>query len=170
MFRNIKFITAICAVALSGTALAQSNQVPPGSTSVARTEVPVQARMSMHVSALVLEDLRQIVPDEDKLGPMFLRMVLLSKQEAIGASCDAYTLDQKRMVAVMFRTIGELIKDQDTDKDKDAARDTLNRVLRQYSTLLGGELAQFGYDPTGFCESGKDLYKGLSEYPETIHR
>ncbi len=164
MFRKISLIPALGALALAGAAQAQSFTPPSGSTPVPRAEVPVQARMGMHVSALVLEDLRQIVPDQDKLQPLFLRLALLAKQEAIGHSCAAYTLDQRRMVSVMLRTTGTVIGDQEMDKE--AAQSTLNRVLRQYNTLLGGELAQFAYEPTGYCNAGKELYESLTSYAE----
>lgn len=64
--------------------------------------------MGMHVSALVLEDLRQYVTDDEKLGAMFLRMVILAKQEAIGARCAAYELDKDRMAVLILRTMKPL--------------------------------------------------------------
>lgn len=163
MFRKLILIPAFAALTLASGAQAQT-QAPASSqtiTKVERKDVPVQARMSMHVNALVLEDLKQFVTDDEKVGALFLRMVLLSKQEAIAISCDDYNLDKQRMVALMLRTIGPINDGVDTD----TASSNLNRALRQYNTMLGGELAQFAYDPTGYCTAATVLYKDLAEYP-----
>lgn len=165
MFRNFNLIPALGALALAvaGTTTAQAQGAPSESSKpVARADVPVSARMGMHVSALVLEDLKQYVTDDQKLGQMFLRMVILAKQEAIGASCAAYELDKQRMVALMMRTMRPLSE----GVEKDVATSHLQRALRQYNTLLGGELAVFAYDPASYCEAGKTLFAELGEYPE----
>ena len=162
MLRNPFLITAACALTLSAAAQAQNAATSVPTQPVARAEVPVQARMHMHVSAMVLEDLKQFVTDDGALGPMFLRMVILSKQEAIGKSCAAYDLDERRMVGLMLRTLAPLIE----GAEKDVASSNLQRALRQYNTLLGSELAQFAYEPTGYCDAAEDLVKDLSEYSE----
>ncbi len=165
MFRNFRMIPALGALALAvaGTAPAVAQTAPPeGSKPVARADVPVSARMGMHVSALVLEDLKQYVTDDEKLGAMFLRMVILAKQEAIGASCAAYELDKDRMAVLILRTMQPLSE----GVEKDVAISHLQRALRQYNTLLGGELAVFAYDPAGYCAAGKTLFAELGEYPE----
>lgn len=162
MFRKLNLIPALCALAFAGALQAQTATPSEGNRPVARSEVPVQARMSMHVGALVLEDLKQFVTDDEALGKMFLRMVILSKQEAIGIICAAYDLDQKRMVTLMFRTMRPLSE----GVEKDLATSHLQRALRQYNTLLGSELAQFAYEPTGYCDAAKDLYTDLGEYSD----
>lgn len=165
MFSKLYLIPALCAVALAfaGATPAQAQTATPqANTPVARKDVPVSARMSMKVGALVMEDLRQFVTDDKTLGFIYLRMVLLAKQEAIGVSCAAYELDQKRMVAAMFRTMGPLTQ----GVEKDVAQGNLQRALRQYNTLLGGEIAVFAYDPAAYCEAGKALFKDLSEDKE----
>ena len=166
MFRKVTLIPALCALALSGAALGQPVTPPAESKPVARSEVPVQARMAMHVSALVAENLKPLVPDDRQRGVLFLRMLMLAKQEALAHSCEAFTLDQKRHADVMLRAAGEVFRAQGQDQDAQAAQAVLNRMLRDYNTLLGGELAQFAYDPEGYCKAGEDLYQALSEYAE----
>lgn len=98
--------------------LARCNPGPPAPfpcQPVIRSKLPVQARMHMHVGVLVPEDLRQFVTDDEILGKMFLHMVILAKQEAIGTSCAAYDLHQKRMVALMFRTLQPLSEGVDNE-------------------------------------------------------
>lgn len=165
MFRKITFLPTLGALVLatSGTApLLAQPAAPEGSKPVARADVPVSARMGMHVGALVMEDLRQFVTDDKTLGSLYLRMLILAKQEAIGASCAAYELDQKRMVAMMMRTMRPLSE----GVEPDVATSHLQRALRQYNTLLGGELAVFAYDPGAYCDAGKTLFKELGEYSE----
>lgn len=158
MLRTCILAPAIAALALAAPAAAQTASGPPA----ARSEVAPNGRIAMHISAMVLEDLKQFIPDETKRGAVFMRMVLIAKQEAIGASCAAYTVDQKRMAAVMMRTMRPISE----GVSKDVGTANLNRALRQYHTLLGGELAQFAYDPTSYCASAKDLVAELGTYPE----
>ncbi|MEQ5787519.1 hypothetical protein J3454_06395 [Erythrobacter sp. NFXS35] len=161
MFRKLNLIPALCAFALAGTLQAQTTTIPEGSKPVARADVPVSARMGMHVSAMVLEEIKKFVPDDDKRGALFLRMSILAKQEAAAASCAAFELDQPRMVSVMMRTLRVL----SDGTQSDLATAHLNRALRHYNTLLGGELAQFAYEPTSYCNAAGDFYNDLSEYP-----
>jgi len=161
MLRKLHLIPALCALVLAAATQAQTT-VPEGSKPVPRADVPVQARMSMHVGALVLEDLKQYVTDDEKLGALYLRMLLLAKQEAIAASCAGYDLDKDRRVTLMLRTMRPLAEGMENG----VASANLQRGLRQYNTLLGGELAQFAYEPTGYCNAAEDLVKELGEYPE----
>lgn len=149
---------AALAMALALPAAAQTSGGPPA----ARSEVPPNGRIAMHVSAMVLEDLKQFIPDETRRGAVFMRMVLIAKQEAIGASCASYRLDQKRMATVMMRTMRPISE----GASKDVATANLNRALRQYHTLLGGELAQFAHDPNAYCARAGELVSELSAYPE----
>lgn len=148
----------LAALALAVPAAAQTASGPPA----ARSDVPPNGRIAMHVSALVLEDLKQFIPDETRRSAVFMRMVLVAKQEAIGASCVAYAVDQKRLTAVMMRTMRPISE----GASKDVAAANQGRALRQYHTLLGGELAQFAYDPTGYCARAGDLVAELGTYPE----
>ena len=166
MFSKIALLPVLCGLALAGAAHAQSPASTADRKPVPRSEVPVQARMAMHVSALVSEDLKQLVPEDDKRGPLLLRMALVAKQEALSLSCDGYTLDQRRHADVILRATGEVVRDKGADKDAAAAQAILNQVLRRYNTLLGGELAQFAYDPSGFCTAGKEVYESLLKNPE----
>lgn len=161
MLRKLISSTIFAAFALSAGSQALATTPTVDNKPAIRGEVPANGRASMHVHAIVLEDLKQFVTDQKVAGPLFLRMVLLSKQEAIGASCDAYSLDQKLMTGAMMRTVMPML----SGLEKDVATSNLNRTLRQYNTLLGGELAQFGYDPTGYCASGKELFDQLATYP-----
>lgn len=166
MFSKIALVPALCGLALAGAVHAQSPAAPTDRKPVPRSEVPVQARMAMHVSALVSEDLKQLVPEDDKRGPLLLRLVLVAKQEALSHSCEGYTLDQRRHADVILRASGAVVRDKGADKDAAAAQAILNQVIRRYNTLLGGELAQFAYDPSGFCTAGKELYESLLKSPE----
>jgi hypothetical protein len=163
MLRNHTLIPALIALGLAGAATAAQSPEPPAPATppaklVNRAEAAPQTRMSVHVNGIVLEELRSLVPDEAKLGPLFLRMVLVAKQEAIGASCDAYTVDQKRMVAVMLGTIAPAVE----GLDKDKTQSTINALVRQYHTMLGGELAAAGFDQAGYCTAGKELFDQIS--------
>lgn len=60
-----------------------------------------------------------------------------------------------------LRAIGAAIKEEGMEAE--AVQAKLNRVLRQYHTLLGGELAQFADDPTGYCNAGKEIYESLAK-------
>ncbi|MFN3989189.1 MAG: hypothetical protein ACK4IS_02900 [Erythrobacter sp.] len=160
MLRTALFAPAVALVGLMLAAplAAQTASGPPA----ARGEVNPNGRIAMHVSALVMEDLKQFITDETKRSSIFMRMVLVAKQEAIGSSCAAYVVDQKRLTAVMMRAMRPLSE----GVSKDVATTNLNRALRQYHTLLGGELAQFAYDPDGYCNRAKQLVTDLGEYPE----
>lgn len=164
MFRKSDLVPVLGAIAFAigaaSPAVALAQDAASGETKpVARADVPVTARMGMHVSALVLEDLRQFVTDEQKLGPMFLRLVLLAKQEAIGTNCTAFDLDKQQLLTLMKRTVQPLSE----GVEKDVATSQLHRALRQYNTLLGGELAVFAYDPDGYCDAAAVLFKELGE-------
>lgn len=163
MLRKFLVAAALGTAALASGALAQANARPEGSKPVARSEVSPQARAAMHVNARVLEDLKQFVPDEETRAKMLLRMVILAKQESIAASCAGYDLDQQRMFTLMFRTTMPLL---DEKIAKDVRTANLNRALRQYNTLLGGELAQFSFDPKGYCDYAKTVVEDLSGYSE----
>lgn len=158
MLRTSFIAAVLAAAALALPAAAQTTGGPPA----ARSDVSPNGRIAMHVNAMVLEDLKQFIPDEAKRSGVFMRMVLIAKQEAIGASCAAYTIDQQRMAAVMMRTMRPISE----GASKDVSTANLNRALRQYHTLLGGELAQFAYEPTSYCARAKDLVADLGEYPE----
>ncbi|MFN3863864.1 MAG: hypothetical protein ACK4RT_06225 [Erythrobacter sp.] len=165
MFRTFKLTPTLGALALFffGTNPALAQSAPAGANQpVARTDVPVTARMGIHVSALVLEDLKQFVTDDEKLAAMFLRMAILAKQEAIGVNCAAYEIDKERMVALMMQTMRPLSE----GVEKDVATAHLTRALRQYNTLLGGELAVFADDRAGYCAAGKTLFAELGENSE----
>jgi len=149
---------ALAGLVLAAPLAAQTASGPPAS----RSEVNSNGRIAMHVSALVMEDLKQFIPDEAKRSGVFMRMVLVAKQEAIGSSCAAYVVDQKRLTAVMMRAMRPISQ----GASKDVATANLNRALRQYHTLLGGELAQFAHDPGGFCTRARQLVAELGEYPE----
>lgn len=167
MFRNITMIpalAALAALAAPAAALAQESAaspstLPEGSTLVERSEVRVQARMAMHVTAHALEDLKQYVEGDEAVGRMFLRMVLLAKQESTALSCAAYELDEKAMVSAMLRTLAPLAN----DGENNVFTTPLNRALRQYNTILGGELAQFAYDPDVYCNYGQQMIDELDD-------
>lgn len=156
MLRTLALVPAALALALAAPASAQNADGPPAP----RGAVGPNGRIAMHVGALVLEDLKQFVPDEAKRGAIYMRMILLAKQEAIGASCAAYALDQQRMAATMMRTMRPL----SDGVSKDVGTANLARALRQYHTLLGGELAQFAYDPTGYCTNAQEVFDELGAY------
>lgn len=158
MLRNSRLAPVLAALALAFPAAAQTTSGPPA----VRGDVSPNGRIAMHVNALVLEDLKQFIPDEAKRSGVFMRMVLTAKQEAIGASCAGYAIDQKRLAAVMMRTMRPISE----GVSKDVSTANLNRALRQYHTLLGGELAQFAYDPNAYCAHAKTVLTELSEYPE----
>jgi hypothetical protein len=164
MLRNILIASAGAALALASAAAAQTASRPEGSKPVPRSEVNVQARMSMHVNGLVVEELKALVPDEKTRAQMVLRMMLVAKQEAIGHSCASYEVDQRRMANVMLRTVRPATEPA-SDASKKVAN--LNEVLRKYNILLGAELSQFGYDPSGYCDYAKTLVKDLEEYSES---
>ncbi len=158
MLRTFLLAPAFAALVLACPAAAQTASGAPA----ARSEVPPNGRIAMHVSAMVLEDLKQFIPDETKRSGVFMRMVLIAKQEAIGASCAAYAVDQKRLTAVMMRAMRPISQ----GAAKDVATANQGRALRQYHTLLGGELAQFAYDPSAYCARAKELVAELGTYPE----
>lgn len=165
MFRKLSLVPALMALGLACPAAAQTAEPAPAATPapagtpVSSSEAPVQIRMSVHVNGHVLEDLRTVITDDKTLGPLLLRMVLISKQEAVGASCPDYSVDRKRMVSVMLGTIAPATEGLDPDR----TQTTMNQILRHYHTMLGGALAQYAYDPDGFCAAGKDLYDRLVE-------
>lgn len=160
MIRNLILAPALAALALAAAAQAQTAPAPQGAPAQ-RSEVSPNGRIAMHVGALVLEDLKQFIPDDTRRGGIYMRMLLLAKQEAIGASCAAYTLDQKRMAATMIRTMRPISE----GVSKDVGNANLARALRQYHTLLGGELAQYAYDPSGYCGSARQVFDDLGAYP-----
>lgn len=160
MFRKLTLIPALVALGFALPVAAQSADpasAAPQGKPISREDAAMQTRMSVHVNGTVLADLKPMVADEQKLGALFLRMVLLSKQEAVGASCAAYSLDKQRMVAAMLGTIVPVTE----GLEKDQAQATINQVLRHYHTMLGGQLAQYAYNPDSFCGAGKDLYDSL---------
>ncbi|MCU0946963.1 MAG: hypothetical protein MUF47_01745 [Porphyrobacter sp.] len=161
MLRN-PFLAPALALAAVLAAVSQASAQPVSGPPAARSELNASGRIAAHVSALVLEDLKQFMPDETRRNSVFLRMVLLAKQEAIGASCAAYVVDSKRLAAVLMRTMRPVSE----GAAKDVATANQARALRQYHTLLGGELAQFAADPVAYCASGKELVADLSAYPD----
>ncbi len=163
MLRKFLVSAALGTATIANSALAQTTARPEGGKPVARAEVSAQARAAMHVNARVLDDLKQFVPDEETRAKMLLRMVILAKQEAIATSCAGYGLDQQRMFTMMLRTTMPLL-DEKTPKDVRTAN--LNRALRQYNTLLGGELAQFSFNPNEYCDYAKTLMDDLGGYSE----
>jgi hypothetical protein len=163
MLRKFIIAAALGMAAMATGALAQTTARPEGSKPVARAEVSPQARAAMHVSARVLEDLKQFVPDDDVRAKMLLRMVILAKQESIASSCAGYDLDQQRMFTMVYRTTMPLLGEK-TPKDVRTAN--LNRALRQYNTLLGSELAQFSFNPKEYCDYAVTLMEDLSGYSE----
>jgi len=158
MLRHRVLAPVLAALALATAGQAQTASSPPA----ARSEVSPNGRIAMHVGALVMEDLRQFIPDEATRGAIYMRMLLLAKQEAIGASCAAYTLDQQRMTATMIRTMRPISE----GVSKDVGTANLGRALRQYHTLLGGELAQFAYDPGGYCDHAGQVFEELGGFAE----
>ena len=63
MLRNFAIAPVITALALAAgvaPAAAQTTNGPPA----ARSQVPPNGRIAMHVSALVMEDLKQFIPDD----------------------------------------------------------------------------------------------------------
>jgi hypothetical protein len=159
MHRKLTLIPALVALGLACPAIAQPADAPaPAGKKISRAETTLSTRIAVAVNGHVLEDLKPVITDEAKLGPLFLRMVLVAKQEAVGASCVDYSVDKKRQVAVMLGSLAPALE----GLEKDKAQPVVNQILRHYHTMLGGALAQHAADPDGFCAAGKDLYERLS--------
>ena len=157
-----RFLAPALGIAATLTAVSPAAAQTVNGPPAARSELGPSGRIAAHVSALVLEDLKQFMPDDTRRASVFLRMVLLAKQEAIGASCAAYVVDSKRLAAVLMATMRPV----SDGLAKDVATANQARALRQYHTLLGGELAQFAADPGAYCASGKELVADLAAYPD----
>lgn len=170
MYRTLIVIPALVALALACPAAAQTAAPPadgaagtPNVKKIGRNDVSVSTRIGVEVNGHALEALRPVVTDESKLGPLFLRMVLIARQEAVGARCAAYSVDPKRQVAVMLGAIAPAVE----GLEMDAAQTTTSQILRHYHTMLGGAIAQYAVDPDGFCAAGEELYKRLSGEAES---
>jgi hypothetical protein len=161
MHRTLTLIPALVALVLACPVAAQSAEAPANASAtrkISRAETTLSTRIAVAVNGHVLEDLKPVITDQAKLGPLFMRMVLVAKQEAVGANCAAYSVDRKQQVATMLGSIAPALEGLEQDK----AQSTINQVLRHYHTMLGGALAQHAADPDGFCAAGKDLYERLS--------
>lgn len=154
--------SALASVLVMGGLMTSAAAQTANGKPAARSDISPNGRMAMHVNGIVLEDIKQFIPDDAARSGIFMRMVLLAKQEAIGASCADYTVDQKRLTAVMMRTMRPI----SDNAAKDVATANLGRALRQYHTLLGSELAQFAYDPSAFCANAKTVVAELGTDPE----
>lgn len=164
MLRMFVFAAA-CTIGLGAAAQAQ-NADPAGSKLVARNEVPVNGRMAMHVHSYALKELETVVTDRDVVQPMFLRLILIAKQEATAISCEGFEKDDKRMLPAMWRTLQPVI--QGAEPGVPNAR--LNTALRAYNIMMGGELAIFAQDPDGYCDYGKKVVDeiGMSEDEKSL--
>ena len=121
--------------------------------------MPVQTRMSMHVNSHALEHMQTAIADELAL-PLFLRFILIAKQESTAISCAAWQLDNDRMVPIVFKAIAPLT----VGSKKGKPNPRIDAAMRAYHMILGGELAQFASNPTGYCDYAKELAADLGQY------
>lgn len=158
MLRQFLVLAATCAIGLGGAAQAQQAAADSGAM-VRRSDVPVSARMGMHVHSYAMKELEAAVPERDIMQPLFLRLILLAKQEATAISCEGFEKDGKRMIPVMFRTLQPILQGAEPGKPNPK----VEAALRAYHTMMGGELAIFAQDPDGFCEYSQQMVEELGK-------
>ncbi|MFN4239610.1 MAG: hypothetical protein ACK4E5_03095 [Erythrobacter cryptus] len=158
MLRKIFLLTAACTL-LFGQNVAAQNAAGQTATLVRRSETPVSARMGMHVHSYALKELEAAVPARDVMQPLFLRLVLLAKQEATAISCEGFEKDRDLMIRAMFRTLKPVLEGAEAGKPNSQA----DAVMRAYHIMMGGELAIFAQDPDGFCEYSQKLVEELGK-------
>ena len=103
----------------------------------------------------LLEELKQYVTDDEKLGALLpADAVSWPSQEAIAASSASYDLDKDRRVTLMATAPCARLA-EGMGKWRGEREPPARACGSQYNTLLGGELAQFAYEPTGYCKRSR---------------